>query len=38
MSSFEERWGNLTVEDALELNKAAEETCAMEATSECDII
>lgn len=38
MSSFEERWGNLTVEEVLELNKKAEETCAMEATSECDII
>lgn len=38
MSSFEERWGNLTVEQALELNKVAKETCAMEATSECDII
>ena len=36
MSSFEERWGSLTVEEALELNKAALETCAMEATSECD--
>ena len=35
MSSFEERWGNLTVEEALELNKAAYETCAMESTSEC---
>lgn len=34
MSSFEERWGNLTVEEALELNKAAYETCAMEDTSE----
>lgn len=38
MSSFEERWGNLTVEEALELNKAAYETCAMEATSECGIM
>lgn len=38
MSSFEDRWGDLTVEEALELNKAAKETCAMEATSECDII
>lgn len=27
MSSFEERWGNLTVEEALELNKKAESTC-----------
>ena len=38
MSSFEERWGSLTVEEALELNKAAYETCAMEATSECGIM
>jgi hypothetical protein len=36
MSDFEKRWGSLTVEEALELNKAAYETCAMEATSECD--
>ena len=33
MCSFEERWGNLTVEEALELNKKAEETCAFEMTS-----
>ena len=33
MSSFEERWGKLTVEEALELNKKAEETCAAEATA-----
>ena len=38
MSSFEDRWGDLTVEEAMELNKAAKETCAIEATSECDII
>ena len=38
MPTFEERWGHLTVEQALELNKAAYETCAMEATSECGII
>ena len=38
MSSFEDRWGTLTVEEALELNKAALETCAMEATSECGIM
>ena len=38
MSSFEERWGNLTIEEALELNKAALETCALEPTSECDKI
>ena len=36
MSSFADRFGDLTVEQALELNKAALETCAMEATSECD--
>ena len=29
MCSFEERWGHLTVEEALELNEAAKETCAM---------
>lgn len=33
MSSFEERWGNLTVEQALELNKKAEETCSFEITA-----
>ena len=33
MSSFEDRWGNLTVEEALELNKKAEETCAFEITA-----
>jgi hypothetical protein len=33
MSSFEERWGNLTVEEALELNKKAEETCGFEITA-----
>ena len=27
MSSFRERWGSLTVEQALELNKKAKETC-----------
>lgn len=27
MSEFMERWGNLTVEEALALNKAAELTC-----------
>ena len=27
MSSFEERWGSLTVEQAKELNKIARETC-----------
>lgn len=29
MCSFEERWGSLTVEEALELNEAAKETCDM---------
>ena len=38
MSSFADRFGGLTVEQALELNKAAEEFCSMEATSECDTI
>lgn len=33
MSSFEDRWGDLTVEEALELNKKAEETCAFEITA-----
>lgn len=27
MSSFAERWGNLTAEQVLELNKKAKETC-----------
>lgn len=34
MSSFTERWGNLTVEEALELNRKAKETCEFEITSE----
>lgn len=38
MSSFAGRFGNLTVEQVLELNKAAEEFCSMEATSECGTI
>lgn len=33
MSSFEGRWGNLTVEEVLELNKKAEETCSFEITA-----
>lgn len=33
MRSFEERWGSLTVEEVLELNKKAEETCAFEITA-----
>ena len=27
MSSFEDRWGNLTVAELLELNRKAKETC-----------
>jgi hypothetical protein len=34
MSSFADRFGKLTVEQAKELNKAAYELCAMELTSE----
>lgn len=34
MSSFRERFGKLTVQQVLELNKAAEMTCGYEATSE----
>lgn len=33
MSDFEERWGSLTVGEALELNRKAEETCGFEITS-----
>lgn len=33
MSSFADRFGNLTVEEALELNKKAEETCSFEITA-----
>lgn len=34
MSSFEDRFGDLTVGEALELNKAAEWYCGHEVTSE----
>lgn len=34
MSSFAERFGGLTVEQALALNEAARATCAFELTSE----
>lgn len=34
MTTFEERWGNLTVGEALELNKAARQTCELEMTAE----
>ena len=30
MSSFTDRWGNLTVEQALELNKKAKESCEVD--------
>ena len=31
MSSFEERWGNLTVEQIKELNKKAKESCEIDS-------
>jgi hypothetical protein len=33
MSEFNDRWGHLTVGEALALNKIAEETCWLEATA-----
>lgn len=33
MSSFADRFGNLTVEQALELNEAAKRTCEFETTA-----
>lgn len=36
MSSFADRFGDLTVGDVLELNKAAEWYCGHEITSEAD--
>lgn len=33
MSSFADRWGQLTVEQAKELNEAARRTCEWEQTS-----
>ncbi len=30
MKSFEERWGNLTVEQVRELNKIAKESCEVD--------
>lgn len=30
MSSFEERWGHLTVEQVLELNRKARESCEVD--------
>lgn len=34
MSSFAERFGNLTVEEAIELNNKAKLTCSWEITTE----
>lgn len=34
MSEFNDRWGHLTVGEALALNKIAEETCGLEATAQ----
>ena len=36
MSSFRERFGNLTVEQARELNEAAKLTCSWETTTETE--
>ena len=33
MSSFRDRWANITVEQALELNEAADWYCSHEATA-----
>lgn len=34
MSDFNDRWGHLTVGEALALNKIAEETCGLEETAQ----
>lgn len=34
MSSFRERFGNLTVEQAIELNNKAKQTCEWETTTQ----
>ena len=34
MSEFNDRWGKLTVGEALELNRIAEETCGLETTAQ----
>lgn len=34
MSDFNDRWGHLTVGEALELNKIAKETCGLESTAQ----
>lgn len=36
MSSFRERFGNLTVEQARKLNEAAKLTCSWETTTETE--
>lgn len=36
MSSFRERFGNLTVDQARELNEAAKLTCSWETTTETE--
>lgn len=36
MSSFADRFGDLTVGDVLELNKAAEWFCGHDVVSECE--
>lgn len=34
MSTFQDRWENLTVEEAIKLNEAAREFCEFEATAQ----
>lgn len=34
MSTFQDRWGHLTVEEAIKLNEAARLTCELEATAQ----
>lgn len=36
MSDFNDKWGHLTVGEALALNKIAEETCGLEATAQTE--
>ena len=36
MSSFEERWGHLTVGEAIELNRIARQTCEQEITCQTE--
>ena len=37
-TTFLNFWEDMTVEEAMALNEAAEELCAMEATACCDIM